>query len=274
MLLSTSRRHGRRRSSGALRVSGRRQGPCGRAVDRGADRTAAGRTDAAVSRQDVRHRAGHSTTEDLHDTGSRRWSVGLLAEAEPFRIPTSRPLPVIGNRNHARSADREPGGNSSSGARWGCARRTEMTTCPSPCPADQSSSSVTSRRRSAEQSLSGPPATPGRMPTDPFAGRSPVHGRRHRRSTSSRSGACSRSPPAIRRRSGEPAAGNTRPPRGEEEIVPTRHVMRLMRELSSPRLSALDSTLGLAVPRAALRGLGRDLAGDAPPQEAVTTGSD
>ena len=43
---------------------------------------------------------------------------------------------------------------------------------------------------------------------------------------------------------------------------------RLRRELGSPRLSALHSTLGLAVPRAALRSLAGDLTAEAPPGSA------
>ncbi len=47
------------------------------------------------------------------------------------------------------------------------------------------------------------------------------------------------------------------------------HVLdRLRQELGSPRLSALHSTLGLAVPRAALRSLGGDLTAEAPPGSA------
>ena len=52
------------------------------------------------------------------------------------------------------------------------------------------------------------------------------------------------------------------------------HVLdRLRQELGSPRLSALHSTLGLAVPRAALRSLGGDMTAEAPPG-APRTGGD
>ena len=51
------------------------------------------------------------------------------------------------------------------------------------------------------------------------------------------------------------------------------HVLdRLRQELASPRLSALHSTLGLAVPRAALRSLGGDLTAEAPPRSPRTGG--
>ena len=49
------------------------------------------------------------------------------------------------------------------------------------------------------------------------------------------------------------------------------HVLdRLRQELGSPRLSALHSTLGLAVPRAALASLGDKRTGEAPPDSART----
>jgi hypothetical protein len=45
----------------------------------------------------------------------------------------------------------------------------------------------------------------------------------------------------------------------------THHLMRLGQELESPRLSALHSTLGLVVLRAALRSLGSGTADGGPP---------
>jgi hypothetical protein len=54
--------------------------------------------------------------------------------------------------------------------------------------------------------------------------------------------------------------------------VLTHALDRLRRELGSPRLSALHSTLGLAVPRAALRSLGGGTTGEAPPGSARTGG--
>ena len=50
----------------------------------------------------------------------------------------------------------------------------------------------------------------------------------------------------------------------ENELL-THDLIRLRAELDSPRLSALRSTLGLAVARAALRSLGSGTAGAAPP---------
>jgi hypothetical protein len=55
----------------------------------------------------------------------------------------------------------------------------------------------------------------------------------------------------------------------------THDLMRLKRELQSPRLSALRSTLGLAVPRAALHALESGMTGQAPPHmEVLKTESD
>jgi hypothetical protein len=51
----------------------------------------------------------------------------------------------------------------------------------------------------------------------------------------------------------------------------THDLMRLKRELESPRLSALRSTLGLAVPRAALHALESGTTGEAPPHMEVLT---
>jgi hypothetical protein len=55
--------------------------------------------------------------------------------------------------------------------------------------------------------------------------------------------------------------------------VLTHHLVRLRRELRSPRQSALRSTLGLAVPRAALSALESRIAGAVRPHaEAVEDG--
>jgi hypothetical protein len=55
----------------------------------------------------------------------------------------------------------------------------------------------------------------------------------------------------------------------------THDLMRLKQELESPRLSALRSTLGLAVPCAALHSLVSEIASEAPPpMEMVENTSD
>jgi hypothetical protein len=54
----------------------------------------------------------------------------------------------------------------------------------------------------------------------------------------------------------------------KENALLTHDLIRLRDELDSPRLSALHSTLGLAVARAALRALGSGTAGAAPPSTA------
>ena len=60
------------------------------------------------------------------------------------------------------------------------------------------------------------------------------------------------------------AAGMATPTRGKVNELLTHDLVRLERELGSPRLSALRSTLGLAVPLAALRSLGRGMTGGTP----------
>jgi hypothetical protein len=56
---------------------------------------------------------------------------------------------------------------------------------------------------------------------------------------------------------------------GKVNNMLTRDLMQLKHELDSPRLSALRSSLGLAVPRAALRALERGTASEALPHVVV-----
>ena len=54
--------------------------------------------------------------------------------------------------------------------------------------------------------------------------------------------------------------------RGKVNELLTNDLSRLERELESPRLSAMRSTLGLAVPYAALRSILSGMTGEAPPR--------
>jgi len=56
--------------------------------------------------------------------------------------------------------------------------------------------------------------------------------------------------------------------RGKVNDMLRHELVRLGQELESPRLSAMHSTLGLAVARAALHSLGGGMTGEAPPDSA------
>jgi len=61
----------------------------------------------------------------------------------------------------------------------------------------------------------------------------------------------------------------------EVNALPRHDLIRLRQELGSPRLSALHSPLGLAVPRRTLHAFGSDAGGEAPPHgEVPENGSD